>query len=44
MIIEARVPLKVDEKEEFARKKRAKEVKGDDEVSDDGDDSPGEFD
>jgi len=36
--------MKVDEKEEMARRKRAKEIKGDDEVSSDGDDSPGEFD
>ena len=43
MLVESRAPLQVDEAKQLDRQRKQKEIKGDDELSDDGDDSPGEF-
>jgi hypothetical protein len=44
MLVESRAPLQVDEAKQLERQRKQREIKGDDELSDDGDDSPGEFD
>ncbi len=44
MLLESRAPLQVDEAKQLQRQRKQAEIKGEDELSDDGDDSPGEFD
>jgi hypothetical protein len=44
MLVESRVTIQIDESKQLERQRKQKEIKGDDELSDSGDDSPGEFD